>query len=94
MCFVQTVPQDTRRFQRSPFPAPVCCCPACVGPFGAVGSGARSVLPAPPLTLCPACSQNLTYEIILTLGQALGVAHQLALQAICVQAGWGPLPLR
>ena len=31
--------------------------------------------------LSPALSQNLTYEIILTLGQAFEVAYQLALQA-------------
>lgn len=30
---------------------------------------------------CPRPAQNLTYEIILTLGQAFEVAYQLALQA-------------
>lgn len=30
---------------------------------------------------CPRSTQNLTYEIILTLGQAFEVAYQLALQA-------------
>lgn len=34
-----------------------------------------------PPHLCSVSSQNLTYEIILTLGQAFEVAYQLALQA-------------
>lgn len=33
------------------------------------------------LNSCSVSSQNLTYEIILTLGQAFEVAYQLALQA-------------
>ena len=49
------------------------------GPEGWGAPGRCSLLP--PLTLCPASSQNLTYEIILTLGQAFEVAYQLALQA-------------
>lgn len=47
---------------------------------GAQGREARVA----PLSVCLSCavsSQNLTYEIILTLGQAFEVAYQLALQA-------------
>lgn len=55
--------------------------PSLCGSPGAVGGASGRCSPLPPLTLCPACSQNLTYEIILTLGQAFEVAYQLALQA-------------
>lgn len=39
------------------------------------------MVPASHLSRCAVSSQNLTYEIILTLGQAFEVAYQLALQA-------------
>lgn len=42
------------------------------------GGGGSSVS---VLNSCSVSSQNLTYEIILTLGQAFEVAYQLALQA-------------
>ena len=54
--------------------------PSLCGVLGGGGAPGRCFL-LPPLTLCPASSQNLTYEIILTLGQAFEVAYQLALQA-------------
>ena len=47
---------------------------------GAQGCEARVAPPSIRLS-CAASSQNLAYEIILTLGQAFEVAYQLALQA-------------
>lgn len=63
---------------RATVPCTCALLPACVGSEagGRQGGAAPSLL-----TLCPASSQNLTYEIILTLGQAFEVAYQLALQA-------------
>ena len=63
---------------RATIPCTCALLPACAGSEagGRQGGAAPSLL-----TLCPASSQNLTYEIILTLGQAFEVAYQLALQA-------------
>lgn len=63
----------------SPIPEPLCMCPEDEA-RASVRETQSTGLPTHCLMLC-CVPQNLTYEIILTLGQAFEVAYQLALQA-------------
>lgn len=78
MCALFRLSSGHTSFSGQPLPALLL--PSLCGVLGGGGAPGRCFL-LPPLTLCPASSQNLTYEIILTLGQAFEVAYQLALQA-------------